>query len=114
MTETEACIALNMLPEMGPVRLRRLLEVFKTPERVLTARSAELRQVEGVGQELAQSIAGWEESVDLAGELARIEEFGARVLTQSSPEYPPLLREIHTAPIVLYVWGMLDPIDRHA
>lgn len=114
MTETEACIALNMLPKMGPVRLRRLLEVFKTPERVLSARSGELRQVEGIGSELAQSIADWEKHVDLPAELARIAEFGARVLTQNSPDYPPLLREIHTAPIVLYVWGTLDPKDRHA
>ena len=28
MNSTEACIALNMLPTMGPVRLRKLLEVF--------------------------------------------------------------------------------------
>ena len=26
MTETEACIALNMVPNLGPVRLRKLLE----------------------------------------------------------------------------------------
>ena len=38
MNSTEACIALNMLPKMGPVRLRKLLEVFETPERILTAK----------------------------------------------------------------------------
>src|SRR5438045_4180249 len=34
VTETEACIALNMVPGMGPVRLRQLLEIFETPQRV--------------------------------------------------------------------------------
>ena len=38
MNSTEACIALNMVPEMGPVRLRKLLEVFETPERILSAK----------------------------------------------------------------------------
>src|ERR1044072_9439622 len=38
MTPTEACIALNMLPTRGPVRLRRLLEVFASPDRILGAR----------------------------------------------------------------------------
>ena len=32
MTETEACIALNMVPNLGPVRLRRLMEALGTPQ----------------------------------------------------------------------------------
>lgn len=99
---------------MGPVRLRKLLAVFGSPERVLAARPGELRQVEGVGKEVAEGIATWEKQVDLAAELKRIADFGARVLTQESAEYPALLREIHSAPIVLYVWGTLSERDRHA
>jgi len=33
MNSTEACIALNMLPTVGPVRLRKLLQIFKEPEK---------------------------------------------------------------------------------
>jgi DNA processing protein len=40
MNSTEACIALNMLPTIGPVRLRKLLQVFETPERILAARGS--------------------------------------------------------------------------
>ena len=66
MNSTEACIALNMLPTMGPVRLRKLLEVFRDPERVLAARRDELRQIEGIGNEVAEQISNWESIVDLA------------------------------------------------
>ncbi len=114
MTETEACIALNMVPKLGPVRLRRLLEVFETPQRILLAKSHELRGVEGIGPEIADAIAHWERHVDLAAELARIADFGAHVITQADAVYPPLLREIHNPPIVLYVWGELLEQDRHA
>lgn len=114
MTETEACIALNMVPGMGPVRLRKLLEVFETPGRILLAKANELRRVNGIGEEVANTISHWEEHVDLPAELARIEEFGAHVLTQESSEYPRLLREIHNPPIVLYVWGGLTHRDEHA
>ncbi len=114
MNATEACIALNMLPTMGPVRLRKLLAVFETPERILTARGAELRAVEGVGPDVAAQITNWESSVDLSAELERIRAFGATVITASSPEYPRQLREIHAPPIVLYVWGELQERDRHA
>jgi len=114
MTSTEACIALNMLPHMGPVRLRRLLEVFKTPERVLAAKRGELREVDGVGNEVAEQIVNWENTVDLSAELDRIREFGAEVITAESPTYPRQLREIHAPPIVLYVWGELTERDQHA
>jgi DNA processing protein len=114
MNATEACIALNMLPMMGPVRLRALLEVFKTPDRVLAAKRDELRRVDGIGNEVADQITNWQNVVDLSSELQRIGEFGAKVITAESPEYPRMLREIHAPPIVLYVWGELQERDHHA
>ncbi|HZJ37735.1 MAG TPA: DNA-processing protein DprA [Chthoniobacterales bacterium] len=114
MTPVEASIALNMLPTMGPVRLRRLLEVFETPERVLSARRDALRAVEGIGNDVAEQIVHWENTVDLSAELERIRNFGATVITAESPLYPHQLREIHAPPIVLYVWGELSERDQHA
>jgi DNA processing protein len=114
MNSTEACIALNMLPTVGPVRLRKLLEIFEEPRRVLAAKRSELRGAEGVGNEVADQIANWESIVDLAAELDRIREFDATVITQESPSYPKSLREIHAPPIVLYVWGELQERDHHA
>jgi len=114
MNTTEACIALNMLPTVGPVRLRKLLQVFGTPERVLTAKRGELRAVEGIGGEVADQIAAWQSTLDLTAELNRIRDFGATVITQESPSYPKSLREIHAPPIVLYVWGDLQERDNHA
>src|SRR4051812_39959686 len=114
MNSTEACIALNMLPHIGPVRLRKLLQVFQTPERILSARGAALRAVDGVGAEVAEQIVGWENIVDLPAELQRINDFGAQVITAESPLYPKQLREIHAPPIVLYVWGEITERDQHA
>ena len=114
MNSTEACIALNMLPTMGPVRLRRLLEVFDTPERILSAKRSALRAIDGIGNEVAEQITNWEGTVDLSAELERIREFGAEVITAESPTYPRQLHEIHAPPIVLYVWGELTERDQHA
>src|SRR6202051_922924 len=114
MNATEACIALNMLPTVGPVRLRKLLEVFKEPQQILAANRTKLRKVEGIGNEVADQISNWESTVDLAAELKRVRDFGATVITQESPSYPRSLREIHAPPIVLYVWGELQERDHHA
>src|SRR2546427_8939043 len=114
MNATEACIALNMLPTVGPVRLRKLLEVFKEPQQILAAKRTELRKVEGIGSEVADQIANWDSEVDLSLELKRVRDFGATVITQESPSYPRSLREIHAPPIVLYIWGELQEPDHHA
>src|SRR5216684_3881800 len=114
MNATEACIALNMLPTVGPVRLRKLLQVFKEPPAILAAKRTELRKVEGIGSEVADQISNWESIVDLPAELERVREFGASVITKELPSYPPPLREIHAPPIVLYVWGKLQERDYHA
>src|SRR5208283_1554743 len=60
------------------------------------------------------AIATWEKSVDLAGELKRITEFGCHVLISSDEHYPALLREIYDPPFVLYVKGALTAKDKNA
>ena len=103
-----------MLPTIGPVRLRKLLQVFETPEKILGARSTALRAVEGIGAEVAEQITKWESIVDLPAELIRVRDFGATVITAESPLYSRQLREIHAPPIVLYVWGEITERDQHA
>jgi DNA processing protein len=114
MTDGEAYIALNMVPRIGPVRVRRLLEALGSPAAVLAAPLSRLQSVEGIGPEAAKSLREWQSHVDLAGELALVKEFGANVLTLASPDYPALLREIHDPPTVLYILGEILDRDRHA
>ena len=87
MNATEACIALNMLPTVGPVRLRKLLEVFNEPQQILAAKRSELRKVEGIGHDVADQIVQWEKIVDLTAELERIRQFGANVITTDSSDW---------------------------
>src|SRR5438067_12617303 len=98
MNSTEACIALNMLPTVGPVRLRKLLQIFKEPEYILAAKRDQVRKVEGIGKDVADQISNWESNVDPPPELQRVNAFGATVITQSSPAYPKRLRESHAPP----------------
>jgi len=111
MTPTEAYLALNMLPNIGPVRVRTLLEVFGEPQSILEATTSQLTRINGVGPEVANSITRWRELADLDGELKRIEKDGAHVITQLDAEYPSLLKQIASPPLVLYVKGRLDPRD---
>ena len=114
MTHTEACLALNLIPQIGPVRLARLLEHFGTPQAVLRAKAAQILAVPGIDEKLAEAVVAWESSTDLSGELRKIAEHRLSILTQEDPLYPPLLRETPGAPFLLYVWGRLEPGDHRA
>lgn len=110
----EALIALNLIENVGPVRLRHLLDHLGDPVAILQAGAARLQRIPGIGPETAEAIAAWESTTDLAGEVRRIEQFGCAVITLLEPEYPALLREIYDPPIVLYVRGRLSASDRNA
>src|SRR5687767_9338435 len=113
MTTREALIALNMISNVGPVRYRRLLDVFGDAPSILTAPKQKLLRVESVSEATAESIATWESSIDLAGELKRIQEFNCQVLTQEDENYPELLRQIYDPPLILYVKGTISPKDKN-
>src|SRR5262249_22990116 len=114
MNATEACIALNMLPTVGPVRLRRLLEIFHEPQQMLAAKRRHLRKVDAFGNEVAEQISSWELTIDLGAELQLIPAIGVTVIPQQSPAYPQSLRELHAPPIVLFAWGELIDRDHHS
>jgi DNA processing protein len=114
MNHLEACIALNMIPQMGPVRLRRLLDAFGSAEKILLTRTDQLSAIDGVPRALADNISRWQEFADPAAELKKAADLGAHVITAEDDEYPSALREIHDPPIVLYVRGHLTERDRNA
>ena len=111
MNSKEAYLALHLLDHVGPVRLRRLLEVFGRPEAILAASMSQLRQVHGLGEETARSICDWENRVDLVGELQRIQQHPCQWITLEDANYPQALREIYDPPAVLYVQGSIEPCD---
>lgn len=114
MTAREALIALNMLPKIGPVRVRRLLERFGSAVGILRADVRELTVVDGIGPETAEVIRGWEDRIDLAGELREAEARGLKVVVRGDEDYPEPLLQSYDPPLVLYVWGGLQDSDRHA
>ena len=114
MNHLEACIALNMIPQMGPVRLRRLLDAFGSAEKILLARADQLAAIDGIPRALAENISRWQEFADPTAELKKAADLGAHVITAEDAEYPSALREIHDPPIVLYVRGQLTERDRNA
>lgn len=98
-----------LTPGLGPVRVRRCIELFGSPEAVVTASSASLKRVQGIGSVLGDRIAcGLRTSGEAADrQVEAADRLGASIITRGSPEYPPLLSELDDAPIVLFCMGRL-------
>lgn len=114
MTPLEALVALNMLPKIGPVRVRRLLEAFGDPASVLGASMDRLQRVDGIGPESAGILHRWQDHADPAAEIRETEQRGISLVTQDDDDYPAPLRDAYDPPLLLYVWGKLEARDRHA
>ena len=59
MDAREALVALNLISNVGPVRVRQLIEHFGDAPSILAASRKELLRVRGIGEETAAAIAGW-------------------------------------------------------
>ena len=106
LTERQAFMIMNDLPNIGPITLNRLLEAFGgDPCEILTAPKRRLESVRGVGPETSAALSDWRTHFDLAREEERLVQAGATFITTRDEGYPKLLKEIHDPPIGLYRKG---------
>lgn len=104
-------LRLHLTPDVGPVRLRRLLDHFGSFDAVFGASQTELQRVEGIGPAIAASIFEGRDEAGVRREIERAGEVGARVICLEDPDYPACLKCIHDPPTCLYVRGTLDRTD---
>ena len=105
MTQTEALIALNMVSDIGSVRLGRLLDLFCSPEEIIGAPFDKIR-LAGISEKISHQISHFDCS-QLTKEMELIRKYKLSIITINDPQYPVGLKNIPGAPIVLYVSGML-------
>jgi len=109
LTEQQAFLILNALPNIGPITTNRLLdELGCDPRSFFTTPSKRLESVKGVGPAISSTIANWREHFDLAREEERMAKSNAGFISPRDEGYPKLLKEINDPPIGLYRKGSCD------
>ncbi len=104
-------LRLHMTPDVGPIRLRALLDSLGSVDAVLSASRAELQRADGVGPKVAEAVFRSRTQIDVDAEVQRAAGLGLGIVCWEDADYPPLLRNIPDPPICLYVKGSLDPTD---
>ena len=104
-------LALSLTPGVGAGRGRKLVERFGAIDRLFAASSTEL-EAAGLPGAAAQSIA-LGKSLELAAtEHDHVREAGAMIVAPDDAEFPRQLREIYDPPLVLYLLGNAEIINR--
>ena len=105
-TQREQVIALNMVPGIGSLRMRRLVDAFGSLQALWEAPREALSRVDGIGPELAHrlDLARRDEAAVLR-EVEAADRLQASIVTLEEAAYPAALRTIHDPPLALYVRG---------
>jgi len=107
-------VALSLVPGVGSVLYKRLLDQFKPPDAVFKASLRDLLGVEGIGKRVAEEIQKGPPEKGTERELRLVKEAGGTLLTLADELYPLRLREIYDPPPLLYLRGELREEDNLA
>lgn len=105
--------AFNQIPQIGSVRLRRLLNYFPNLETAWQAGFADLKQA-GLEEPVVFQVLEAKKSIAPHEEFEKLRRHNIKLLTYNDTAYPKLLKEIPAPPMVLYIRGELKPADELA
>ena len=109
MTDHQAYIILNLLNGIGPARANALIEFCGSPADIFKLSVQDLTRIRGISESLAEKLLAWEKTTPYDKEMEMAENGGVTMLTPADDDYPQPLREIHDAPLCLYVRGTIPP-----
>lgn len=101
-------IALSMVPEIGSIRAKLLLDQFGDAADIFKAKRKTLEAIEGIGTAVAHSIVNWQDLTFAEAELQSCIDQSITVLHYFHPDYPSRLRHCYDAPAVLFYKGNAD------
>lgn len=96
---------LSRIKKLGSIKAQKLLEKYKTPERIWNCKKQDLLQVQQIGEETANEILKEEYRKNLDKYQKYMEQNQIKLISIQNKNYPEKLKNIYDKPIVLYVKG---------
>jgi DNA processing protein len=98
-------IALTLIPNIGCVPAKSLIEVFGNAENIFKAKKKDLSAVENIGVVKANSIKAFEDFKTAEDEIKFIEKYKIQPLFITNENYPQRLLNCYDPPTMLYYRG---------
>ncbi|SHF61982.1 DNA-processing protein DprA [Flavisolibacter ginsengisoli] len=101
-------LALTLVPNIGDVHAKVLLQQFGNASTIFKAPHKELERLEGIGMVRANSIRTFNDFYLVEAELRFIEKYKIKTLFLTDPEYPQRLLNCYDSPTLLFYKGTAD------
>ncbi len=98
-------IALTMVPAIGPITARKLIDKVGSARAVFDQKSEVLQKIQGIGSRLSQSFNAAALMDQAEKELEFLDRHRISALYFEDPDYPERLNECADGPILLYTRG---------
>ena len=101
-------LALTLVPNIGDVQAKVLVQHYGSASAVFKARRSELEKIEGMGEVRASAIRGFKDFSGAEKEVAFIEKYKIQPLFLTDEAYPKRLLNCYDPPTMLFYKGTAD------
>jgi DNA processing protein len=101
-------IALTLIPNIGDVHAKALVNIYGDAQSIFKAKKKELEAIEGIGTIRANSIKAFTDFSSSEAEIKFIEKYKIAPLFITSKNYPQRLLNCYDSPVLLYYRGTAD------
>lgn len=101
-------LSLTLVPNIGDVQAKILVNHFGDASSVFKAKKSELEKMEGIGEVRAKSIKGFGDFHLADQEIKFIEKYGIKTLFLTDEQYPKRLLNCYDSPTLLFYKGTAD------
>ncbi len=101
-------IALPLVPNIGDVHAKALVNIYGDAQSIFKAKKKELEAIEGMGTVRAKSIKGFVDFTTCEEEIKFIEKYKITPLFLTDKNYPQRLLNCYDSPVILYYRGTAD------
>ena len=98
-------LALTMIPKIGAITARKLIEYIGSPEGVFMEKTSSLRSIPGVGEYLAAQVSMKSYLTEAEAEIMQMEKRGISPVWYQDETYPCRLKNCADAPLMLFYRG---------
>lgn len=104
--------ALQMIPGIGPVKLKKLVSFFGSAQQAWQAGRRDLFLCQCLDEQTCNIFLQQREKINIETLATRWEKLAVKLCAMGEPEYPKLLAYTANPPVVLYYRGVLPETDR--
>jgi DNA processing protein len=101
-------IALTLVPNIGDVHARALVNIYGDAQSVFKAKKKELENIDGIGTVRAGSLKSFTDFTSCEAEIKFIEQYKITPLFITGKDYPQRLLNCYDSPLLLYYRGTAD------